>query len=82
MGNFHVERRLERARELAGPIARLAGVQAIVVAGSVGRGYADAYSDIEIPIFWDVLRFATILSPRSGGASSTAMTARRRKTSS
>ncbi|HRF49192.1 MAG TPA: hypothetical protein PLC98_16285 [Anaerolineales bacterium] len=60
MGNFHVERRLERARELAGPIARLAGVQAIVVAGSVGRGYADAYSDIEIPIFWDALPTAAV----------------------
>ena len=31
------------------------GVQAIVVGGSVARGYADAYSDLELSIFWDEL---------------------------
>jgi hypothetical protein len=30
-------------------------IKAIVIAGSVARDYADEYSDIEIPIFWDPL---------------------------
>jgi hypothetical protein len=31
------------------------GVRAVIVAGSVARNYADAYSDLEIPIFWDII---------------------------
>jgi predicted nucleotidyltransferase len=45
--------RLELARRLAGIIQTFAGVRAILVAGSVARGWADEYSDLEIAIFWD-----------------------------
>jgi hypothetical protein len=47
--------RLAAARRLAGKIQAFAGVQAIIVAGSVARGFADAYSDLELPIFWNEL---------------------------
>ncbi|MEJ5309887.1 MAG: nucleotidyltransferase domain-containing protein [Anaerolineae bacterium] len=53
--NPHVEWRLDIARHLAEKIRAFPGVQAIVVGGSVARGYADAYSDLELPIFWDAL---------------------------
>lgn len=55
MQNPHAVWRIDLARELADAIISLPGVQAIIVAGSVARGYADGYSDVEIPIFWDVL---------------------------
>jgi predicted nucleotidyltransferase len=53
MRNPHAERRIEFAREMAHTILNFEGVQAIVVAGSVARGYADEYSDLELPIFWN-----------------------------
>ncbi len=53
--NFHVQWRLELARQLAERMRVFPGVQAIIVGGSVARGYADAYSDLELPIFWDEL---------------------------
>lgn len=53
--NPHTAWRIEFAQTAAQRIATFPGVQAIVIAGSVARNYADAYSDIEIPIFWDVL---------------------------
>lgn len=31
------------------------GIKAIVIAGSVALDYADKYSDVEIPIFWETL---------------------------
>ncbi len=49
------EWRVEFARSLAERIAVFHGVRAIVVAGSVAHGYADPWSDIEIPIFWGAL---------------------------
>ncbi|HMB21415.1 MAG TPA: nucleotidyltransferase domain-containing protein [Anaerolineales bacterium] len=55
MQNTHVQRRIDFARQLANSILAFDGIQAIVIAGSVARGYADAYSDIEIPIFWETL---------------------------
>ena len=55
MLNPHSAWRVEFARSLAEKIRPFRGVRAIVVAGSVARNYADAYSDIEIPIFWDSL---------------------------
>jgi predicted nucleotidyltransferase len=30
----------------------LPGLQAMAIGGSVARGYADAYSDLEIMFFW------------------------------
>lgn len=53
--NPHTQWRLDVARQLAEQIRAFPGVQAIVVGGSVARGYADAYSDLELPIFWDKL---------------------------
>jgi hypothetical protein len=41
------------AREISHRICRFDGVAAIVAAGSVARGYADRYSDLEILIYWD-----------------------------
>jgi len=53
--NIHVKWRLDFAAQLAARIRTFARVRAIVVAGSVARGYADEYSDLELPIFWDTL---------------------------
>jgi hypothetical protein len=55
MRNPHAEWRMDLARSLAERIAPLDGVQAIVVAGSVAHNYADPWSDLEIPTFWDAL---------------------------
>ncbi len=55
LSNPHVQWRLDIARQLAERIRAFPGVQAIIVGGSVARGYADAYSDLELPIFWDAL---------------------------
>ncbi len=53
--NPHTQWRLDIAQQLAERIRAFHGVQAIIVGGSVARGYADAYSDLELPIFWDAL---------------------------
>ena len=53
--NSHTQWRLDIARQLAERIRTFPGIRAIVVGGSVARGYADAYSDLELPIFWDEL---------------------------
>lgn len=55
ISNTHAQWRLDVARRLAERIRAFPGVQAIIVGGSVARGYADAYSDLELPIFWDEL---------------------------
>jgi len=55
MQNPHARWRTEYARRLAQKIIPFAGVRAVAVAGSVARNYADEYSDIEIPIFWEAL---------------------------
>ena len=55
MENPQTKWRTEYARELAERIAGVEKVEAIVVAGSTARGFADSYSDLEIAIFWDVL---------------------------
>jgi predicted nucleotidyltransferase len=53
--NPHGQWRLVLAAAISQRIMRFAGVEAIVVGGSVARGYADEYSDLEIPVFWDKL---------------------------
>jgi hypothetical protein len=53
--NPHVAWRLAVARQVAERLRRYEGIRAIVVGGSVARGYADAYSDLEMPLFWDGL---------------------------
>jgi hypothetical protein len=44
--------RLALARHICPAYAANPKVQAVVVAGSVARGYADRYSDIELDVFW------------------------------
>lgn len=55
LSNPHIQWRLDIARQLVERIRAFPGVQAIIVGGSVARGYADAYSDLELPIVWDAL---------------------------
>jgi hypothetical protein len=55
MQNPDTKWRIDFAQQLAKHMASFEGIKAIVIAGSVARDYADEYSDIEIPIFWDVL---------------------------
>lgn len=51
----HTKWRIDFARRLAKPLVTFQGIKAIVIAGSVARNYADEYSDVEIPIFWETL---------------------------
>jgi hypothetical protein len=53
MRNPHARWRIEMAQVLTERLLPFEGIQALVVAGSVARGYADQFSDIELPIFWD-----------------------------
>jgi hypothetical protein len=55
MDTDHIAWRLGVAERLAAHISALPGVRAIAVGGSVAHGYADAYSDLELPIFWESL---------------------------
>lgn len=55
MQNPHAKWRTDLARRLTECLATFRGVQAIVVAGSVARNYADEYSDVEMPLFWEAL---------------------------
>jgi predicted nucleotidyltransferase len=55
MQNPHAKWRIIFARQLAKSLVTFKGIKAIIIAGSVARGYADQYSDVEIPIFWDEL---------------------------
>lgn len=55
MQNIHTKWRIEVAQQLARSLLDFEGIRAIVIAGSVARNYADEYSDIEIPIFWEAL---------------------------
>jgi len=53
--NPHVTWRLAIARQIAARLCRYDGIRAIVVGGSAARGYADVYSDLEMPLFWEAL---------------------------
>ncbi|RPI95953.1 MAG: DUF4037 domain-containing protein [Chloroflexi bacterium] len=55
MQNSHTQWRIDFARHLAERLLAFEGIKAIVIAGSVARDYADAYADLEIPIFWETL---------------------------
>ncbi|MFN2282109.1 MAG: hypothetical protein ACK2TZ_09620 [Anaerolineales bacterium] len=55
MSNPHAEWRIQFARRLTDRFTGYQDIQAIVVAGSVARGFTDEYSDLELPIFWDEL---------------------------
>ena len=52
-GSREVTWRLEMAHALIGQLPSDAGLRATVIAGSTARGYSDAYSDIELILFWD-----------------------------
>ncbi len=53
--NYHCKWRIELAKQICEKVKAIEGVKAIVIGGSVARGYADEYSDLELPIFWDKL---------------------------
>lgn len=46
------ERRLALGRTIGSVYASFTGVDAVLIGGSVSRGYADRWSDVEIGIFW------------------------------
>lgn len=45
--------RIQLARRIAPVYAAIARVQAVVLVGGVARGRGDAYSDLDIVVFWD-----------------------------
>lgn len=47
-----MERRLTRGQTVGAAYAREQRVDAVMIGGSVARGYADRWSDLEIGIFW------------------------------
>lgn len=51
--NYHCKWRIELGEQICEKVKAIEGVKAIAIGGSVGRGYADEYSDLEILIFWD-----------------------------
>ena len=55
MPNPHAKWRIDFAQRIAGRLAPFEGIQAIIIAGSVARDYADEFSDIEIPLFCQTL---------------------------
>lgn len=55
MQNPHTKWRIDFAQRLAKRLITFEGIEAIVIGGSVARDYADEYSDLEIPIFWETL---------------------------
>lgn len=52
MMNLATEWRVDFARHMARIYSENPKVQAVVISGSVSRGQADAYSDIELDVFW------------------------------
>lgn len=55
MPNPHATWRIERARRLAPSLLAFEGIEALIVAGSVARNLADAYSDLELAMFWEAV---------------------------
>jgi hypothetical protein len=47
--------RLAFARSVCQRLRRYPGLRAVIVGGSVARGYADPFSDLEMPLFWESL---------------------------
>ena len=50
--NHESEWRLEKGKQVAALYAKNPKLRALVVAGSVARGWADEWSDIELDLFW------------------------------
>src|SRR5512146_524381 len=53
--SLHAQWRLDLAAEIAARLRRFPGLRAMMVGGSVARGFADEYSDLELPLIWDEL---------------------------
>lgn len=51
--NYESQWRLENGKRVAALYAKSSKLDALVVAGSVGRGWADEWSDIELDLFWN-----------------------------
>jgi len=51
--NPHIVWRMDVARGIASRLASLGGMRAIAVGGSVARGLADSYSDLEMLLIWE-----------------------------
>ena len=51
--NPHVAWRLDLARDLAACLRPFSGLRAVLVGGSVARGYSDPWSDLELLLYWD-----------------------------
>lgn len=47
-----LERRLALGRTVGGAYARVTGAEVVMIGGSVSRGHADRWSDVEIGVFW------------------------------
>lgn len=52
--NNHIRWRLDLARDLIAHLWRFPNIRAALVGGSVARGYCDAWSDLELLLYWDV----------------------------
>ncbi|MBX0316942.1 nucleotidyltransferase domain-containing protein [Planococcus glaciei] len=50
--NQHGKWRLELAQNLSRQLSEFSGIRAVAAGGSVARGYADAYSDLELLVYW------------------------------
>ncbi|MEJ2413440.1 MAG: hypothetical protein P8Y34_10680, partial [Anaerolineales bacterium] len=53
MKNTHTTWRIDFAQTVAQQFKERDGIAAFVVAGSTARGWADEYSHLELPVFWD-----------------------------
>ena len=51
--NYESQWRLDLAQKIAPLYSAYPNVRAITVAGSVGRGWADEWSDIELTVYWN-----------------------------
>lgn len=51
--NQHGKWRLELAQNLSRQLSEFSGIRAVAAGGSVARGYADAYSDLELLVYWN-----------------------------
>ena len=63
-----LERRLALGRAIGGACARIAGAQAVIIGGSVSRGHADRWSDVEIGVFWSGIPPEPVRASLAGNA--------------
>lgn len=69
--NEHSRWRRALAERYAAGYRQLPGVRAVLLTGSVARGLADRYSDIELMVFWDTAppeRSRSLAAENGGGA--------------